>query len=134
MLNQKGVYCIIINNKRYIGQTMGSFRKRKVDQLSKLRTNTHTNHLLQEAYNKYGGFEFEILEVCNSYKECNLSEIKHIDKYDTLNLKRGYNILEGGGNCRHIKKPKRVKRPRSHNEIERLSHKWLVTNKLVCHY
>lgn len=53
-INKKGVYCIEIHGKKYIGSTCNSFRKRWYHHKSQLKYNTHFNRYMQNAYNKYG--------------------------------------------------------------------------------
>lgn len=97
MNNKIGIYFItnIIDNKRYIGQTI-NFNKRKKIHLYKLTNNKHVNKHLQNSWNKYGkeNFVFELFE-CNKIELDNL-EIFLIFLYKTQDRKYGYNILEGG--------------------------------------
>ena len=59
MMNS-GIYQIVINNKGYIGST-NNFSRRKNEHISLLKRNTHTNKKLQNSYNKYKKFNFNIL-------------------------------------------------------------------------
>lgn len=91
-LDKQGVYLIknLITNKVYIGSTK-SFKKRFSQHKSKLQKNKHGTPHLQNAWNKYGGdnFEFSILEITNE----NLieKEKKYISKYKSCNRLKGYN-------------------------------------------
>lgn len=91
-----GIYQIknIINDKRYIGQTVNE-KRRKANHLFLLRRNQHHSTKLQNAYNKYGeeNFVFEMLEECEVEK-LNEKELLYIQKYDSFN--NGYNCNEGG--------------------------------------
>lgn len=66
-LDKKGVYEIVCteSNKKYIGSTTQSFKKRLTHHLWCLRNNKHKNIHLQRSYNKHGEgkFEINILEV-----------------------------------------------------------------------
>lgn len=92
------IYFIInkVNGKRYVGQTT-DFSRRKHTHLKKLRTNTHENKKLQNAWNKYGeeNFEFQRLtyEGIDS-KDLDILEMDYISKYDSKN--NGYNNTDGG--------------------------------------
>lgn len=87
------MYTNKINGKKYIGQTIGSLKKR------------HSQHICQNetyfdrALNKYGAenFELEIIED-NIFDENELNdkEIYYINKFDTFN--NGYNMTRGGNN------------------------------------
>ena len=95
-----GIYKIknIINNKIYIGQSI-RIEKRWIDHKKTLRSNSHRNVYLQNAWNKYGedNFIHEIIEECD-VSELNDKEIYWINYYNSTNPLYGYN-LDGGGNC-----------------------------------
>jgi len=87
-----GIYCIenIVNNKKYIGQTI-NFYKRKSDHFSALRNNRHKSIHLQRAFNIYGesSFIFKVLIYCEPKSNTlTLYEQFFVDYYKT-NL---YNI------------------------------------------
>lgn len=88
-----GIYSIVnkINNRRYIGSTSDSFRKRWNLHKYHLRNNKHKNSHLQYSWNKYGeeNFEFIILEICDDKSKVLEIEQLYIDKEDFENL---YNI------------------------------------------
>lgn len=82
----------LVNNKVYIGSSVdveGRFKAHK----KSLIDNTHPNHYLQNAWNKYGelNFEFSVIEEVSS----NLREREqyYIEQYDATNHSFGYNIL-----------------------------------------
>ena len=66
-LNKKGIYRIfnVQTNKCYIGSTWKSFKSRWKQHSSKLNTNKHHSHEMQNAFNKYGtdSFVCEIIEI-----------------------------------------------------------------------
>ena len=68
-----GIYGIInkINGKVYVGQTGERFLRRYWHHQWKLRDNSHDNIYLQNAWNKYGGdnFEYVVLEVAEDLNE-----------------------------------------------------------------
>lgn len=92
-----GIYKItnIANGKIYIGQTQENFLRRYWHHQWCLKSNTHHNRKLQNAFNKYGdeNFEFSIITVCNK-EELNDLEIQYIKENDSVN--KGYNISSGG--------------------------------------
>jgi group I intron endonuclease len=82
----------LINNKVYIGQTVG---------LLEDRWNGHCRSdksPLDRAIQKYGKNNFIIEEIDRgiTYYELNEKEIKYIKKYDSLSHNNGYNIYSGG--------------------------------------
>jgi len=93
-MNKCGIYSItnIINGKKYIGSST-KIVKRWTEHRCHLKYNTHTNPILQNAYNKYGkdNFKYEIIEECDIsiLKE---TEDKHIILFKTMDRKYGYNI------------------------------------------
>lgn len=91
-----GIYMIknIINNKIYIGQSLDILGRWKAH-LNCLKNNKHVNKKLQNAWNKYGEFNFifEIIEECLK-EEIYDKEIFYIEKYNSY--KTGYNQTLGG--------------------------------------
>lgn len=95
------IYLVInkINNKIYVGQTVGSFQDRYRGDIAK---NTHNEHL-RRAINKYGIDNFYIVEeykVAYSQEELDYLEDWYITIYDTMNPSMGYNKRGGGSNGR----------------------------------
>jgi len=77
----------LINNKIYIG------KEKKSD-----RDYYGSGLLISRAINKYGKQYFKkvILCICRNYKEMNGKEKYWIDKLNTTDVNRGYNIMLGG--------------------------------------
>ncbi len=116
--NKSGVYRIvnIINNKCYVGQAI-NIRRRKNYHFSRLRSNSHYNQHLQDAFNLYGesNFIFEILEIVefpqdfvsnmkNYRKYLEPFEQKWIDFYQAAKGEYGYNGRPAAGSplgCTH---------------------------------
>lgn len=100
MTNSPGVYLIrnIKNGKVYVGQT-NNLKIRKQNHFADLKANIHHNKHLQNAWNKYGGknFEFEVLEEC-SLDKLDEVEIYWIKYYESYNRRFGYNFELGGNN------------------------------------
>lgn len=99
VINMAYIYSIVnlINNKAYIGQTIGPLTERMRKHLEKLRSNTHPNNHLQYSYNKYGEQNFQIILLCETtIEELDKMEILYIALFDTTNDKKGYNITSGG--------------------------------------
>ena len=96
MEDVRGVYYILnmINNKIYIGSSI-HVNKRFHEHKSALNNGTHYNGHLQNAWNMYGGnnFEFKIIEEINGdYNDLLNAEQKWIDYYKSYDRDRGYNI------------------------------------------
>ena len=99
-----GIYKIrnIINNNIYIGSS-NNIKKRWIKHFSLLKRNCHHSSHLQNAWNKYGefNFEFSILEECKE-DELLLREQYYLDKLllaseyikgnNNFFIKNGYNI------------------------------------------
>lgn len=98
-----GIYSITCGekNRHYIGQSM-SMTKRKYNHKTLLIRDKHYNSKLQEGYNKYKIFTFDVLEYIQDYKLLNDREIHYINLLDATNT--GYNITGGGQagyGCKH---------------------------------
>lgn len=92
-MEEFGIYQILNKNneKRYIGSTSESFKKRFNLHKHHLRNNKHKNSHLQYSWNKYGedAFEFSILEICSDKLEVLDREQEYINSFDFEEL---YNI------------------------------------------
>lgn len=99
-MNKYGIIYMVINlvnNKRYIGQTTGSFNRRYCGDFPKNCSNDH----LKNAINKYGWNNFEVIEeldVAYSKEELDEKECHYIKKYKTTDRRYGYNKKSGGAN------------------------------------
>lgn len=91
------VYCLTNckNNKRYIGIT-NKVRQRINQHV--VSYNKGSKQYIHKALNHYGvdNFTFEILEIVDSREKLNLREVYYIKKYNTTDLKLGYNLTYGG--------------------------------------
>lgn len=89
------VYRIVCfaTGKCYVGQTNDP-QTRKRNHFSLLKKNKHYNVHLQNAYNKYGKFYFEVLERNISVVDINQREIDWIIHFDSY--ENGYNLTRGG--------------------------------------
>ena len=89
------VYCItnLLNNKKYVGLTTGSLKKR----WSEHKSTKTEKQIIHKALQKYGeeNFSIEVLEECSSLNDLNKSEIYWIKKLNTLKP-NGYNLSNGG--------------------------------------
>lgn len=85
-----------VNNKKYIGQTVGTLEKRK-NQHEK----GYASYMsIAKAIQKYGkdSFDWYILQECDSIEELNYLEAYYIEMFNTTNPKLGYNLKGGGKN------------------------------------
>lgn len=88
------IYCWLLNNKLYIGQTT-NLNVRLKNYLSGIYTETH---YFARALNKYlrrKDSYFYIMCVCDTKEELNEKEKFYISKYDTTNRDKGYNLTHG---------------------------------------
>jgi group I intron endonuclease len=96
------MYTNKINGKRYIGQAKGFNRRYKEHMWSSYNENDRSyNYPLHRAIRKYGIESFEVIVLKYDLKtQCllNLYESYYIDKYNTMTIKHGYNISDGGSN------------------------------------
>lgn len=94
-----GIYKItnIFNGKAYIGQSLDIEKRWRFHQKYK------TNHHLNSSIHYYGveNFKFEILREISQGELTNILldvfEKFYIEKYETTNPLKGYNLKEGGG-------------------------------------
>lgn len=100
-----GIYKITntFNNKIYIGQSK-DVKERKAQHFNKLRANKHSNKNMQADYNQYGQFfTFEVIERCR-LERLNEREQYWIAYYNSNDAAKGYNLNEGGGVKRRVKR------------------------------
>ena len=87
-----------INNKKYIGQ-------KKFDKEGKWKKYLGSGVAFRNAVAEYGeeNFTREILAYAYSFEELNLLEIEYIKKYNAVNDRMFYNLVEGGGTVTGLK-------------------------------
>ena len=95
-----GIYKItnLINNKIYIGQSINIQQRWMAHRHRPFNINSSQYDTpLYRAIRKYGlqNFSFEILEECLE-KELDSKEQYYIEKYNTINPDKGYNLTKGG--------------------------------------
>ena len=90
----------ILNNKRYVGQTIENDIESRWKKHKKKCKNSIGRYLLS-AYNKYGitYFKFQIICICFD-DDCNKYEEEYIKKFNSL-APNGYNLKKGGNNSKH---------------------------------
>lgn len=86
----------MVNGKSYVGQST-NITQRLSKHKSELRHNKHQNLHLQNAWNKYGEYNF----IFNVIEYCDIDELDDIEKYyiniwNLTNNQYGYNIETGG--------------------------------------
>ena len=98
------IYCYtnLINNKKYIGQTITQLKTRHYNHVraSENKSTTYDNNVpFHNAIRKYGieNFKLEIIHIGQNLEELNYFESYYIKYYNTLNINNnGYNISSGG--------------------------------------
>lgn len=113
------VYIVInlVNDKVYIGQTIGNLNIRKTQHYSatRLKAKKYVS-CFHRAIKKYGEdvFEWKVLRLCNNINELNAWEQYYILYYDSMNV--GYNLQSGG--CNYVVTEKTKKRLREkHSDV-----------------
>jgi len=78
--NKTGIYQLEINNKKYIGSTMASFKIRIKHHLSDLQMGKHHNNEMQTDFLKYGknSLKFKVLKIITDKKTLSDEETKYI--------------------------------------------------------
>ena len=94
----------LVNNKIYIGATIRSLKKRRIEQIS---SSTYFDSPLYLAICKYGkgNFKWEVIEIEPNKKTMYNREQYYIAFYDSMN--NGYNMTTGGINCIYSKETKK---------------------------
>lgn len=103
-------YCVYvhtnkINGKKYIGQTC-QWPPEKRWRLNGV--GYKHNEYFYRSIQKYGwdNFEHQIIEINLTIEEANELEENLIEKFNTLNRTKGYNLRHGGNNGKHSKETK----------------------------
>lgn len=116
-----GIYCITnkINNKKYFGQSTDIERREK----EYFNYGDFPNNHLKNAFNKYGGenFEFKIIKCCKE-RYLDRFEKLYIRINDTMNPDKGYNKEAGGSLNKHPSDETRKKMSESHKGEK--NHMW----------
>lgn len=83
-----------VNNKVYVGSST-NLRKRWNDHIRELNEGIHINDHLQKSWNHYGmeSFDFLVVSVVEDSDELLLLEDYYINKYDSMNVDKGYNLI-----------------------------------------
>lgn len=103
----RGIYKITINNIIYIGKDFRiDLNKRLKAHLNLLNKKIHYNRYMQNMFNKYKSYNYEILECGNfSKEELSKLEVKYIQEFNSFNS--GFNLTTGGdGGSGHVKSKK----------------------------
>lgn len=107
----EGIYGFIyittnnINNRKYIGQ-------KKVDKNGKWKNYLGSGKSFKQALDKYGkeNFAREIVAYAHSADELNRLEEKYVKKYNAVNDRRYYNLVNGGGTVTGMKLSEEAKK------------------------
>lgn len=97
-MEKSGIYILrnTADGKVYVGQSV-SIHDRRIHHFGKLKRGRHSNHHLQNAFNKYGkdSFEFRILELVDE-DMLDIRERAWINYYKSCDPSCGYNYDTGG--------------------------------------
>lgn len=111
------------NGKCYIGQTVKTLYRRKIEHKSNVKRNK--NYYFYNGIKKYGwnNFEWSVVCECNSRNELNEKETYYINELKSL-YPNGYNLTLGGDgtsgytfSSEHIKKLSDAKKGKTWEEI-----------------
>jgi len=95
--NFSGIYAIYnkVNTKLYIGST-NNLRKRLMNHIGGLRSNSHYNSYLQNSWNKYGenNFIYVLIEKVVNIKDLKNREQFYLDLNKSYDREIGYNLAE----------------------------------------
>lgn len=107
--NEKNTYCVYIhtnkiNGKRYVGQTCQNPNRRWQNgfgYLNKTKKGDYMQPAFARAILKHGwdNFNHEVVFSNLTQNEANKCEQLLIEKFDTTNPNKGYNLTNGGGNA-----------------------------------
>lgn len=106
----QGIYKITINNKSYIGKDFSIEKNKRFNaHLIMLFSGKHYNQYMQNYFNKYKKYSYEIIEIgIFSTEELSSLEKFHIEKEDTHN--NGLNLTIGGEGGVGLKKSDELKK------------------------
>lgn len=92
-----------LNGKVYIGQTTKTLQERRYRHESESLNGLRKTVKFHNALLKYGfdAFEWEVIKECSSQEELDYYEDYYINKFNTLDRDKGYNLKHGGklGGC-----------------------------------
>jgi len=99
----------IINDKKYIGQTIKKINERSTWLEESILRNYNGNPHLINSIKKYNfkNFERKIIDIGHNQKDLDEKEEYYIQKYNTLDPNYGYNLKHGGSHGKHTKKTKK---------------------------
>lgn len=99
------IYCHthVESGRRYIGVTARSMERRWSQHVTQSRVTKNGRWHFPNAIRKYGpqAFSHEVLEVVESLEEANLREDFWIERFDTRNPEKGFNLAKGGQHTPH---------------------------------
>ncbi len=103
-----GIYAIVnlVNKKSYVGRSV-NINRRWWEHRNELKYNKHYNSYLQNAWNKYGeeNFELLLLEECNKALHAE-KEFMWINEMQSFDRSFGYNLREEDENGKMREKHK----------------------------
>ena len=93
-------FTLIDTNRTYIGQTIQTPNRRRLEHIADSRYTPHT-HNFHNALRKYGvsNFTFEVVATASTLEQLNELEQQFIEQYNSIN--NGFNIRNGGDNKTH---------------------------------
>lgn len=130
-LNRSGIYIIQnkINGKRYVGSAK-NLRKRTNKHLENLRNNCHENDYLQNAWNLYGGENFDFFcdwDYCIKSALTNIEQC-WMDYFHSWDSKYGYNIRKIANSNLGVKHSKETIEKNRLSKAKKLN--WLLASDI----
>ena len=99
------IYCHIHveSGRKYVGLTKQTMESRWKKHIYTAKSSKGGRWHFPNAIRKYGpeAFSHTILETCSSLEEANLAEQKWIEKFDSRNPEKGFNLAPGGTSSPH---------------------------------
>lgn len=100
------IYCHthVESGRCYVGLTSRTWQKRWSQHVTQSRRATHGRQHFLNAIRKYGkeAFEHRILEICETLEVANAAEERWIEKLDTRDPSKGFNLMRGGSHVPHL--------------------------------
>jgi group I intron endonuclease len=111
---ESGIYRITIGDNFYYGSAVNLQQRRRCH-LRELKKGIHRNRRMQHSFNKYGTFEFQVVDTVPDKSQLIDTEQKHISKHFANS--KCMNISPTAGNCLGVKHSEQAKANMSKSKI-----------------